>query len=134
MSSTGPTRRAITKRLAVSSRLCAAFLSFFLATALSAQQLQIRSFTPDEGLAASQVWTIYQDRIGYLWFGTAAGLSRYDGTTFNTISIADGLPGPLVRTIIQSRDGRLWFGTNAGIASYDGRTIQHYDETAGVAR
>jgi len=109
-------------------------LLLFVAASSPAQQLHIRTFTPDEGLPASQTWAVYQDHIGYLWFGTAAGLSRYDGTSFSDVSVADGLPDPLVRTISQSRDGRLWFGTNAGVASFDGRTLQRYGERDGVGK
>ena len=108
--------------------------AILLAVPSYARRLHIRSFTPDDGLAGSQVWTILQDRSGYLWFGTATGVSRFDGTSFSSITVAGGLPDPLVRTIVETRDGHLWFGTNAGVAEYDGRTIVRHDAPPGPGR
>ncbi|MFC1712368.1 two-component regulator propeller domain-containing protein [Candidatus Poribacteria bacterium] len=32
-----------------------------------------------DGLAGNNVWSIHRDPDGILWFGTDAGVSRYDG-------------------------------------------------------
>src|SRR6266545_88788 len=99
------------------SRVCTRLLrrgeAFFAFTAiallqasLAAQTLHIRTYTPDDGLPASQIWSIHQDRRGYLWFATSAGLSRFDGSTFTNFSVAEGLPDPLIRTIVEDRQGR----------------------------
>jgi ligand-binding sensor domain-containing protein/signal transduction histidine kinase len=37
-----------------------------------------RNFTAADGLAPGAVWTSYRDRHGSLWFGTQAGLSRFE--------------------------------------------------------
>src|ERR1700744_4580870 len=34
------------------------------------------------GLSGNQVNCIYKDSKGFMWFGTMAGLNRYDGYTF----------------------------------------------------
>lgn len=60
------------------------------------------------------IYTIYKDRRGHLWFGTAdAGLCRYDGKTINwlyedhlTNTPHGGSFG--IRSIIEDRDGKLW--------------------------
>ncbi len=60
------------------------------------------------------IYTIYKDKQGYLWFGTAdAGLCRYDGKTINwlyedhlTNVPAGGSFG--IRSIIEDREGKLW--------------------------
>ncbi|MGK2860157.1 MAG: ligand-binding sensor domain-containing protein, partial [Thermoanaerobaculia bacterium] len=85
---------------------------------LLAQTYHIRNYSIDDGLGASQVWSIYQDRRGVMWFGTTHGVTRFDGQEFKTIGLRDGLPDPLVRTIVEAPDGNLWFGTNAGVAQY----------------
>ena len=46
------------------------------------QALQFEHLTVDDGLAGNWVTRIYQDRLGFMWFGTLNGLSRYDGYTF----------------------------------------------------
>ena len=38
----------------------------------------------ENGLAQSEVWAIAQDPLGFLWFSTRNGLSKYDSYTFKT--------------------------------------------------
>lgn len=97
-----------------------------------AQRLPFTVYSVDEGLAASQVWNVLQDRRGYLWVATTWGLCRYDGVSFATISIPEGLPSPNVRLTLEDEKGILWIGTNGGIASYDGQRIRSYAELGGA--
>lgn len=39
---------------------------------------RFESLGVNEGLSQSSVYSIYQDREGYMWFGTGDGLNRYD--------------------------------------------------------
>ena len=54
---------------------------------------QFVNFTVNNGLVANTVWTIYQDRDGFLWFGTlgGGGVSRYDGDKFVNFTTNEGL-------------------------------------------
>lgn len=60
------------------------------------------------------IYTIYKDRRGHLWFGTAdAGLCRYDGKTINWLYEDHLTNVPTggsfgIRSIIEDRDGKLW--------------------------
>src|SRR3954454_8362477 len=47
-------------------------------------QLSFRSLTRAQGLAHPSVRSILQDRRGFMWFGTGAGLNRYDGYHFTS--------------------------------------------------
>ncbi len=79
------------------------------------------SFTADD-VGEEGVNAVFQDRDGYLWFGTDGGgqgdrlgrigASRYDGHTWTTFSTEDGLAENRVMVIFQDRDGNLWFGTH----------------------
>jgi len=52
------------------------------------------TYTPADGLAALHVEDIVEDHEGCLWFGTrSGGVSRYDGESFRTFSVAEGLTG-----------------------------------------
>lgn len=73
-----------------------------------------------------------QDRRGYLWVSTTWGLCRWDGVSFDTLSIPDGLPSATARITVEGPDGTLWIGTNGGIASYDGRRIVSYADRGGA--
>jgi len=47
--------------------------------AAPAAQLRFDTLTTGSGLSSSSVSGICQDGTGFLWFGTQAGLNRYDG-------------------------------------------------------
>lgn len=81
-----------------------------------AQQPAIRHYNIEDGLGHSLVGAIYQDPKGYIWFGTADGLSRFDGYSFITYGIEDGLDSLIITSITEDHQGRLWVGTTSGIA------------------
>jgi ligand-binding sensor domain-containing protein/signal transduction histidine kinase len=81
----------------------------------------------EQGLSQSSVRVIFQDSIGFLWFGTEDGLNRYDGYTFKTFKpdpdIANSLSDRWITSIVEDRDGYLWIGTRqGGVNRYDPRT------------
>jgi|GEM_PF-626242 len=77
-------------------------------------------FTALEGLADDEVYSILQDREGYLWFGTRYdGACRYDGKALTAFTQEHGLANNWVRSIFEDREGRLWFGTNGGVSRCD---------------
>ena len=80
-----------------------------------------KHYTYLDGLGQNRVWTILQDRDGFLWFGTdGGGISRYDGDKFVNFTTDAGLISNSVWAIHQDRAGFLWFGTDGGISRYDG--------------
>jgi ligand-binding sensor domain-containing protein/two-component sensor histidine kinase len=93
--------------------------------AASAQQLPIRRYDLRDGLAHSRVSAIYQDRKGFLWFGTWEGLSRFDGYRFTNYGIGDGLDNAVINAIAEDQAGGLWVATNGGGIS---RLIDHLPE------
>lgn len=80
----------------------------------------------EDGLAHSTVWRVHQDRRGFLWFATAGGLNRYDGSRFE-LYLHDpedphSLSESIVVHILEDRQGDLWFGTR-------GRGVNRFDPT-----
>ena len=71
-----------------------------------------------QGLPQISALAIAQDRQGYLWVGTQAGLARFDGVRFvgYTPDSEPHLPGIWIRALHAGRDGRLWIGTYKGLA------------------
>ena len=86
----------------------------------NAQNNNFRQWSVTDGLPQSNIYAIKQDQRGYLWIGTGAGLSSFDGKTFRNYTKKDGLQGTTFRSILEDSKGRLWFGTNQGISIYDG--------------
>jgi signal transduction histidine kinase/ligand-binding sensor domain-containing protein len=60
---------------------------------------------------------------GLTWIGTLdSGLSRYDGSTFRTLTVADGLPSN--RIVALARQGTtVWAGTDRGLAEVAGQRV-----------
>lgn len=72
-----------------------------------------------EGLAASKVYCVAEDKSGHIWLGTVNGASRFDGHRFENFSTAHGLAPEGVKTIYQDSAGTLWFGHyEGGITRY----------------
>ena len=91
----------------------------------TAQWIPTRAFGVRDGLAQSQVTSLVTDSFGYLWVGTQGGLSRFNGTRFDTFTTADGLPDDLVTALAAGEDGDVWVGTDTGrVARWDGRAFQ----------
>jgi signal transduction histidine kinase/streptogramin lyase len=75
-----------------------------------AQGLLLKNYSTSDGLPDSRVAPIMQDREGYLWFGTQAGLTRYNGRQFENFGPAHEIPGIFGRSILQDHLGAIWFG------------------------
>jgi ligand-binding sensor domain-containing protein len=74
-----------------------------------------RSLYPNMRSSPYDVYTVYKDRHGNIWFGTgAAGVCRYNGNTHDWITsddvneMHDG-PANGVRSIIEDKEGKFWF-------------------------
>ena len=80
---------------------------------------------PDQVAAIGYIGTIAQDSDGFMWFGGANGLARYDG--YNLViyrkdaADAHSLSNNYVNDIHLDRDGNLWIATRHGINRYDAR-------------
>jgi len=88
----------------------------------------------NSGLPDDEVFSVASDQQGNLWFGTRAGLARYDGQSWQVYHAQDfGLPGEEVHAIATDKAGRLWIGTNAGAAVFDGQNWTPYStENSGL--
>jgi signal transduction histidine kinase/ligand-binding sensor domain-containing protein len=78
----------------------------------------LMSWTDADGRALGAVYALAEDRDGYLWLGTDAGLFRFDGarfTAWNQLS-DDPLPDGSVTALRVAADGSLWAGfDSAGV-------------------
>ncbi len=76
----------------------------------------------DQGLSNNSVRCIYQDRRGFMWFGTYDGLNRYDGYTFkvfrNNFKNSTSLINNWINAIDEDNPGNLWVGTRQGVCVY----------------
>ena len=83
----------------------------------------------EDGLSQSSTLQILQDSTGYLWFGTADGLNRYDGYSFKIFrhnpNDPTSISSEFIRAMALDSKGRLWIGTaSGGLNRYDADTEQ----------
>lgn len=101
-------------------------LSSTVVPAVVAGQQRPPSFshvTVRDGLSNNSVFSILQDDLGFMWFGTFSGLNRYDGREIRTYRPEPldraSLSGSIVFALLQDSQGRLWIGTEGGLNRYD---------------
>ena len=73
----------------------------------------------DQGLPQEDVRCIFQDREGYIWFGTHSGAVKFNGRKMETFTSADGIDNTIVFDIAQDSKGWLYFATIDGIVCMD---------------
>ncbi|EEF21892.1 conserved hypothetical protein, partial [Ricinus communis] len=96
------------------------------------RSLRFEQLSVEHGLAQETVLAIAQDRQGFIWLGTQAGLTRFDG--YRTITYKSAVADPRslvdnwVRVLHLDPAGQLWIGTDGGLDRYDSasRTFTHY--------
>jgi ligand-binding sensor domain-containing protein/signal transduction histidine kinase len=80
----------------------------------------------EQGLSQSSVKVIFQDRRGFLWFGTEDGLNRFDGYNVKIYKpdpdAINSLSDRWINSIVEDREGYLWIATRLGLNRYDPRT------------
>ena len=73
-----------------------------------------RAWTTDDGLPGNTITDIIQDKSGYIYFGTYAGLVRFDGVEFVTLNRSYDAKYAFVaaRSLFQDSEGTIWVGSN----------------------
>ena len=81
-------------------------------------------FTTNEGLPDNQVRSIQEDKNGNIWFGTANGVSSYDG---NKITNHTPITDDYLQNEWRKKVNCLWFnaGNNAGVYRNDGQILNY---------
>ncbi len=109
------------------SKLKNILLILLLALPMAAAGIYLfKTLDARNGLISSQINCILKDQRGYMWFGTPAGLYRFDGYTFKNFqsNSQDGssLPDSYIMSIQEMLDGNLWIETTAGFCIYHPQT------------
>ncbi len=78
----------------------------------------IHHLDEESGLNAKTVYSALQDRNGFIWFATDAGIFKYDGIVFKRFTVDNGVSDNEILQIYEDRIGRIWFLTYNGYLSY----------------
>jgi signal transduction histidine kinase/CheY-like chemotaxis protein/ligand-binding sensor domain-containing protein len=95
-------------------------------------RLPIRVYNDRDGLPQNSVETVAFDREGYLWIGTQDGAVRYDGRTWEVLSMPRPTHSSWVVAHLVAADGSHWFGTRGdGLQHYKGGKWTHFGTAEG---
>ncbi|MGZ5191137.1 MAG: hypothetical protein ACXWCZ_08975, partial [Flavisolibacter sp.] len=87
-------------------------------------------FTPANGIASSDVSSLFQDSKKYLWIAHAAGISRYDGTFSNYLFSGETRLGRAF-CIVEEQE-KLWIGAEGGLFLYTNNVLKFIKFTGKV--
>ena len=76
---------------------------------------KVTHFTAAEGLPSSNVYSVAEDSLGYLWIGTLGGLTRYDGYSFEPYLPITGdsssISTSAIFGLMSDPEGKIWIGS-----------------------
>lgn len=89
-----------------------------------AEKIVIEEIQTQQQLPMSQLFRIFEDSEGYMWYGTqGGGLCRDDGYTIKTFrsdfDSPDLLSSNYINCITEDKKKRIWFGTRRGLYILD---------------
>jgi ligand-binding sensor domain-containing protein/signal transduction histidine kinase len=98
-------------------------LAWCMQAGAAPRSLRFERLGLEQGLSQESVLNILQDRAGFIWIGTQAGLNRYDGYKVkifrNDPLDRSSLVDNYVMASYEDSAGRLWFGTKGGLTRFD---------------
>lgn len=81
-------------------------------------------FSSENGMEARGVSAITEDKDSNIWFGSASGATRYDGSQFTVFPIEGYesiIPRPFIKDIEEDTKGAIWVAAyGGGVSRYDG--------------
>jgi hypothetical protein len=84
----------------------------------------------ESGLVDNNVISIGEDADGSFWFGTTAGVSKFDGSSVvESYTTADGLANDTVYDIGFDEDGSVWLATHQGVSRLKDGSFTNFYET-----
>jgi serine phosphatase RsbU (regulator of sigma subunit)/ligand-binding sensor domain-containing protein len=72
----------------------------------------------EQGMMVNYVSSVAEAPDGSVWFGTAAGVSRFDGRTWKHYTTKEGLPGFLVTHVHVDPNGDVWAASGDGYPTF----------------
>lgn len=84
---------------------------------------RIFHYSSKDGLSFGVVNCITQDKKGFMWFATADGLNRFDGSEFKVFKTdpdnKNSLSANYVQTVFKDSEGILWVSSRNGLSRFN---------------
>lgn len=92
-------------------------------TVKSQDDYLFRNYQVDDGLSHNTVFCALQSQDGFMWFGTKAGLNRFDGYKFKVYRYeqnqVNGLGNNFIQCLFEDKQKNIWVGTLQGLYKFD---------------
>ncbi|HAM98724.1 MAG TPA: hybrid sensor histidine kinase/response regulator [Marinilabiliales bacterium] len=89
---------------------------------VSQTEYSFKHLTINQGLSNNQINCMFRDSKGFMWFGTASGLNRYDGNGFKIFTHSDTDATSIIENSIidiqEDYQENLWVNTGAGLSIF----------------
>jgi ligand-binding sensor domain-containing protein/serine phosphatase RsbU (regulator of sigma subunit) len=87
---------------------------FLFLPLLNCQTYSFKNYGAESNIPDGFVYTINQSSDGFLWIGTASGISRFDGFNFFNVQYPDSITNRYPTATLKDKTGTLWFGCSDG--------------------
>jgi signal transduction histidine kinase/CheY-like chemotaxis protein/ligand-binding sensor domain-containing protein len=87
----------------------------------------------EDGLTDNGDLSLYEDREGSFWVGTAGGLDQFRDTTATTYSVKEGLPANKTEMALQTGDGSIFvYCSGGGVARFKDGVVTAFTAKDGL--
>ena len=85
--------------------------------------IKFEHFNIEQGLPSGVVPCLFQDRKGFIWFGTFHGIARYDGYKIVPYTNREGdttsISNAVIEAICDDNEGNIWVGHARGLDKFN---------------
>jgi ligand-binding sensor domain-containing protein len=101
-------------------------------------QYRFKHLDKTDGLSHNRILCIHEDNKGFMWFGTASGLNRYDGYSFKIFkhdpNDTTTISNDFINNIWEDHKDRLWIESGNMVNIYDPLTETFSRNTGKILR
>ncbi len=88
-------------------------------------QYHVSLIDTETGMAQSAVYAMAKDSKGFMWFGTAQSLSRFDGSEVKNYDSKSTIPqSRMIKAIVEDINTDLWLGLGGCLVRFDRKKEQ----------
>lgn len=108
------------------------FISFFVFSPLQREvyaqkdNITFEHYSIDHGMYETNITSVIQDKVGFLWFSTFSGIEKYDGYNFTTYKNnpddTNSIDNAFANILYQDKDGYIWIGNKHGFDKFNSST------------
>jgi signal transduction histidine kinase len=85
------------------------------------EQPQFVNYSNEQGMVSNTVWSVAEDSLGRMYFGTERGLEQFDveKNLWRHFNSKNGLSGDRVHSLAKDRRGNMWICTSSGLTKFN---------------